>query len=353
MSGSALGWLPAYIDFTVHTVAVWGACVVSRAELLRAHRFARRRVVGAVESGRADGQPSRRGSAIASGMALALLALAAITVGRHLDRSPDWRRSDVVVVESDTGAQFVYVDRLLHPVPNYVSARLALGVPSAAVVTVSRSDLQGVSFGPMWGITGAPTSLPAAADLSDSWTVCSDESARPSLAFDTAVGGEPARYVIVGDRAGNSYLISDGRQTPYHGAARPRATVAPALLAAIPVAGDGSDAMPARAASPETAPGTLCAMRAGDAFSVVAHAHPPSARASQPGDRGALLRSGGLSGEVRLVVRGVAYPIRDADALRSLGLSGVVPMTVPAELLALMPQGAELSGDAARSPIDG
>ena len=106
----------------------------------------RRRIINAIESGHPDAEPSRRARAVVVGVVATLLTLAAVVARHYTDRPARWLRSDAVIVERDTGAKFVYIDDVLHPMTNYVSARLALGLAAPNLVTVSRSDLQAATL---------------------------------------------------------------------------------------------------------------------------------------------------------------------------------------------------------------
>lgn len=311
--------------------------MVSRAELLRAHRFIRRRIINAVESGNPDAEPSRRGTAVTVGIVVSLLAVGAVAAQHYSNRPPQWRRADAVIVDRDTGAHYVYVAGVLHSVANYASARLALGMPSAHLVTVSRGDLQGAATGPAWGIVGAPNSLPAASDLVTSWTVCSDEAGAGSVLFDVPVGGQASSGVIVANEFGQKTMIVGDQQAPYPGDVLPQAVPSKSLLAAIPVVAH------VHGSAATSAPGTLCAINDGGALHVVAHAKAPRVRVALPNGKAALVQSDVPSSPVELIVDGVAYPVKGSDALASLGLAGAQAMTVPTQVLSLVPHGVELS----------
>lgn len=315
--------------------------MVSRAELLRAHRFIRRRIINAVESGNPDAEPGRRGTAVAVGIVASLLAVGAVAARHYTNHPPQWRRSGAVIVDRDTGAHYVYVAGVLHPVANFASARLAVGLPSAHLVTVSGGDLHGAATGPEWGIAGAPNSVPAASDLVTSWTVCSDEDGVGSVLFGVPVGGQASSGVVVADEFGQKTMIVDDQQAPDARDAPSQALVSEALLAAIPVVAH------VHGSAASAAPGTLCAINDGGALHVVAHATAPRVRVTLPNGKAALVRSDVPSSLVELIVDGVAYPVKGSDALASLGLAGAQAMTVPTQVLSLVPHGVELSRAAA------
>src|SRR5689334_17124638 len=132
---------------------------------LQAYQFLRRRLVSALQVGDANhpSSPSRRvvlGAALGTACALLLTAGFAIAGALHPGADQNWRNPGQVVIERETGAAYVLgADGLLHPVLNYVSARLLAGTATA---TVSARALAGVPRGPLLGIPGAPGSLPPA-----------------------------------------------------------------------------------------------------------------------------------------------------------------------------------------------
>jgi ESX secretion system ATPase EccB len=215
--------------------------MASRSEELRAHRFAMRRLLGAMVSQRSDAavpQMRRSVGAIGAGVALAVLSLGVVAaIGLISPKAPDWRRSDAVIVEKETGARFVYLDGVLHPVLNFTSARLIVGGGGAATVSVSRADLAATQRGTPLGIPGAPDSLPAATDLfAGGWSVCTDADATKTvLIAGGAPGGRNLGDEAVYGRTGSGdqyliwhnrrYLIADPRvvvPVPLKGAGSPR-----------------------------------------------------------------------------------------------------------------------------------
>jgi type VII secretion protein EccB len=215
--------------------------MASRSEELRAHRFAMRRLLGAVVSQRSDAavpQMRRSGGAIGAGIAIAVLSLGVVAaIGLISPKTPDWRRSDAVIVEKETGARYVFLDGVLHPVLNYTSARLIVGGDGATTVSVSHADLASTQRGTPLGIPGAPDSLPAAGDLlAGGWSVCTDADARMAAVIaGGAAGGRSLGDLAVYGRTSNGnqyliwhnrrYLIADPRvvvPVPLKGAGSPR-----------------------------------------------------------------------------------------------------------------------------------
>jgi len=230
--------------------------MASRSEEIRAHRFAMRRLLGAIVSHRSDAggpQARRAGGPIGTGVALAALSLGVVAaIGLISPSAPNWRRSDAVIVEKETGARYVYVDGQLHPVLNYASARLIVGSDSAPLISVAHADLVGAPRGAPLGIPGAPDSLPPAADLvSSGWSVCMDGSGNNAVV--TSGGGTAGRKlhddaILAQTPDQSEYLIWHNHRyhiadpdvvvsVPLNGSGNPR-RVPDVLINALPPASD-------------------------------------------------------------------------------------------------------------------
>lgn len=186
---------------------------MSRIDGARAYRHVVRRVTAAVVTRAVDTSPSRRplvAVACGLGVALVLLAVAALLGATSSRAVVEWRRANAVLVEKETGARYVLVDGVLHPVANYASARLVTGTPAPVLVPVSRHDLATVARGVPLGIAGAPDSIPVPADLVvDGWTACSDATLMTG-----DVTGRPlaSHAILVVTPDGAEYLIRSGRR---------------------------------------------------------------------------------------------------------------------------------------------
>jgi ESX secretion system ATPase EccB len=280
--------------------------MASRSDQLHSHQFTLQRVVGALAMRDPDpvSSPLRRiGGALFASVMFAVLAVAAVGVYGLLrpGGGDAWRQGNAMIIEKETGARFVYLDNVLHPVLNYTSALLILG--NAQPVHVARADLVGVTRGTPLGISGAPDPLPGPEQLiTAGWTLCS----RPAVSQPGAapsgvesvlkVGGAPAsdlmagRGVLAADLTGGLHLLWQGRRYALTdpdlvmGAfAWSRASATPvsaALLNAIPAGADlGRVVLPAG-----TRPSPVDGLRAGDVVVV----------ANQTGDQtfGVILDSG-------------------------------------------------------------
>lgn len=152
----------------------------TRRDQLHAYRFQNRRALAALVTGHPDvlEPPMRRLTVITiSGIMIAILvAVGAALFGVFKPTSGDaWKESGAIIVENETGARYVYLDEVLHPVLNYSSAVLAIGSnQDVHIVHVDRGTLQGAKRGATIGIDGIPDSLPDASSLVRApWTVCS------------------------------------------------------------------------------------------------------------------------------------------------------------------------------------
>jgi type VII secretion protein EccB len=246
----------------------------SRQDQLHSHQFLLQRIVAALVLRDADpGRspfPRAAGATVAS-VLVAVIAVGAVAVyGTVVDAdAPRWGKGPAVLVDKETGARLVYREGTLHPVPNHVSALLVLG-HGAETVLVSQRSIEGVPRGIPLGIEHAPDAVPDPRRLATgAWQVCSTSDGVAVLVGAAASGGAPLadRGLLV--RAGSDlHLVWQQRRhllrdrdlvLPALGwTAEPPATIAPALLAALPEgpdlaripvpgAGDDSSSVPGAA----------------------------------------------------------------------------------------------------------
>jgi type VII secretion protein EccB len=188
---------------------------------LQAHRFMHRRVKAALLEGDADSNDrplSRLGTGTYAGIfvTIALLAIVGVIGVLRPGNSTAWQEPGAFIVENETGARYVYLDGVLHPVVNYSSARLLLG-DRLHVVTVSVRSLESAQHGPAIGIPAAPDSLPDAAHIvGTDWSVCAIGNAADGSPLRTAMfpGKSADGTAIAADQgyllrtiSGRSYLI--------------------------------------------------------------------------------------------------------------------------------------------------
>jgi type VII secretion protein EccB len=127
-----------------------------------------------------------------------------------------------MVLESDSGARYLYVDKQLRPVLNATSAKLVAG-GQMTIRTAVANSLQGITRGAPFGIVGAPDDVPAAGMLSrDAWSACAATTRQGSggpvnqLVLDIGqsapmTGLTAGEGVLVSDD-GSTYLLWNGRR---------------------------------------------------------------------------------------------------------------------------------------------
>jgi ESX secretion system ATPase EccB len=210
----------------------------SRREQLQSHQFLTQRVVSAFVTRETDPaqSPLRRGiGAVFAGVMIAVMVAAGFGVYGLLTKvgGTSWQTDGAVVIETDTGASYVYQGGRLHPMLNYTSALLATGTPGHPVFKESASALRSVPRGVLLGIPYAPDSLPDAGHLAaGSWSVCTrtpGASADPVTTL--ALATPPAGATPIGDRG---LLVRDPQTSTiyliWHGS---RYHVAPSLLSGL------------------------------------------------------------------------------------------------------------------------
>ncbi|MFZ2527594.1 MAG: type VII secretion protein EccB [Rhodococcus sp. (in: high G+C Gram-positive bacteria)] len=154
------------------------------------------------------GDPMRSQTrALAVGAVVACLGLAgcaALALFRPQDKIGD----AAIVLGRDSGAMFVAVDGVFHPVLNLASARLVLGGATEPVV-VADEEFATRPRGPLIGIPGAPSVLAYGTD-DESWTVC-DTAEAGSFSVSTAlVVGTPQYDERIDVLDGEALLVSAG-----------------------------------------------------------------------------------------------------------------------------------------------
>jgi type VII secretion protein EccB len=154
--------------------------------------------------------------AILAGVLVAALGLAGFAVWGLLQPggSTKWRSGKAVIVEKESGAKFVWLDGVLHPVANFTSAALVVG--TAKTVSVARRSLGGAPRGPLLGIPGAPDALPQRRDLlAGPWAVCGTVgSARSTVLVGSTPSGDPlgSNGALISTPDGAVHLLWQGRR---------------------------------------------------------------------------------------------------------------------------------------------
>jgi ESX secretion system ATPase EccB len=215
--------------------------MATRRDQLHSYQFMTQRVISALVMRETDPvrSPLRRGiGAMFGGLMVAVLIGAGSGVYGILAKSSSaaWRTDGSVVVERETGANFVFAGGRLNPTLNLASAKLAAGRPHPQVYRVSAESLGGVPRGVTIGIPGAPASLPdAGRQVGLPWTMC-DVIGDPPRSVLQVGGPSPAggasgdRGLVVQDAsAGDRYLMWHGLK--YH--IQDSRSTLPALFGAV------------------------------------------------------------------------------------------------------------------------
>jgi type VII secretion protein EccB len=240
--------------------------MASERDQVQAYTFLVSRLNSALVEADADAPRAplhRTSSGAVIGLALGLIAAAGLFVWSFVSPSAPsaWRTDGTVVVDSGTGARYVYSSGVLYPVLNYASALLVgSGKP---LVPVPDRNLAALPHGQPVGIVGAPDSLPAAARLdTGAWLVCASARTAPDGTRQPLttlrIGAQPevrptgGQALTVTDASGIEYLVWNGTRLRV---GAPWALAALGLAGVSPVAVDAAflDAVPAGAdlASPD------------------------------------------------------------------------------------------------------
>jgi type VII secretion protein EccB len=200
----------------------------TKRDLLQAHRLMTQRAGQALILGEPDypEQPMKRlNVGTFAGIMVSVLVAAVFGIlGVFLGGGGDSLRKDgLLLIEKETGSRFVWCtpegaqDKVLCPVVNYASAKLAVG-EQGTQKSVSAKSLAGFARGPRIGIPGAPDTIPEAKRLvSSPWSVCArrtdDGTGRQrsvvSLVAGRDVGGKPVgeSSVVVVGTSSESWVI--------------------------------------------------------------------------------------------------------------------------------------------------
>ncbi len=229
----------------------------SRRDLFQAHRLMTQRASLALLRGEPDipDQPLRRlNVATFTGVLVAVIVTALFLIwgllghgGSSLQDQPG-----TLVIDRQTGQAYVFCQRsrLLCPVVNYASARLALQSSTVTQQTVSQAALAKFARGPLIGILGLPQPLPEASLLiRQPWSVCTRTAVvlagtqtTTTLAGGIQAGGSPlGGHALLATALGQDWVIWGAQ----------RMLIQPAMLSAlstsqqpIPVPSVWLDALP-------------------------------------------------------------------------------------------------------------
>jgi ESX secretion system ATPase EccB len=336
----------------------------SRQDQLHSYQFMVQRVVAALVMRETDPaqSPFRRAAAatlasvLVAAIALAGIAVYGLIVGGG---STNWRNTDAVIVEKETGALFVYRDDKLHPVLNYASALLIVGKSEPKRVLVSSKSIAGVARGTPLGINDAPDSLPDAKRLVGApWTLCSapagesDETSRSVLLVGAGAGGSAViggqsiddKAVLARHPDGSVHLIWHNRRHKVQNQSlvllalgwsnQQVVRAAPALLNAIPAGSDLAPVdIPGRGQDSSAVPGSTVgevfevqSLNNGKQYAVVTRDGFAEITAVQA----ALILGDPRTPEKRTITSGAYLNKRKAKSLVPKSGDGALPATIPA-----------------------
>ncbi len=185
-----------------------------------AHRYLLRRIECAL-LGEAMYPPGTRlrlpSASLAAGCAVTALALAGCVLMGLLRPHVALDRAQIVMVR-DSGALFVRVGDVWHPVPNLASARLIAGT-AADPQPVRAADLERGKRGPLLGIPGAPNFVGGPLPAQDlAFSICDSGGAGTTAIVghlaDDAVARLPSGRALLAAPASGSpaYLLYDGHR---------------------------------------------------------------------------------------------------------------------------------------------
>lgn len=190
----------------------------TRKELVEAYLFVTRRIISSMMSTNPDALelPMRRSRySVLGGILLSLLIFAGFwVVGMFIPAGSDsWKTEGAIVLDTDTGTTYVYMQGSLYPVKNMASAKLIAAEPT--VSEVESIDLKGTPRGWEVGIADAPGAIPDPKMLVGMpWQVCSSPGAYDNTerVSHVVISASPAKAAIgkralIVDTGDDKYLL--------------------------------------------------------------------------------------------------------------------------------------------------
>ncbi|RAU97483.1 type VII secretion protein EccB, partial [Mycolicibacter senuensis] len=180
---------------------------------LSAHRYQTRRLERALRCGQLGGGPAPGRAGLVLGCLLTVIAVAGAVVAAVVRPQPGLGDAPIVL-DRASGALYVRVGDVVHPVLNLASARLIAGATDPRPVT---GDAIGrARRGPPVGIPGAPGVLGEALAATAAWSLCEDPAGTTLVA-----GADPApmaglddEAIAVSSESAITYLLLRGRRMP-------------------------------------------------------------------------------------------------------------------------------------------
>lgn len=151
--------------------------MASKKELVEAQSFAKRRLTTAFVAGAPGGrevEPHRPMRAVFGGLALTVVILiGSLATGLVSGSMPSGWENNRLIIAKESGARYVSLQGVLHPVANTTTARLLIPAAEFEVLNVREDLLAPKDRGSALGIEGAPDSLPSVERLIPSgWVSC-------------------------------------------------------------------------------------------------------------------------------------------------------------------------------------
>jgi type VII secretion protein EccB len=182
------------------------------------HRFLLRRMEHALVRGdvRMLDDPLRAQTlSLSAGVVLTAIIVAACAVLAFL-RPPGTLGDAPIVMVRESGALYVRVGDVVHPVLNLASARLVAGTP-ADPEAVSAAAISRSPRGPLLGIPGAPAEIASPLREAESgWAVCEDATTTTVIAGTPPGDGPTAGPAVLvtprSESAALTYLLYNGRR---------------------------------------------------------------------------------------------------------------------------------------------
>lgn len=145
-------------------------------DILEAQRFNRNRLITAFTSGTPGGREVDTPSPVRPLIFGAVVAIIVCVIGialRSFAAKPDLTDANYKLVDvKDTGARYLSVNGVLHPISNVTTAKLLAGDSGLTIVSASTSSLKDTPRGAQIGLPGVPDDVPASADLASTWLSC-------------------------------------------------------------------------------------------------------------------------------------------------------------------------------------
>jgi len=194
--------------------------MATKKDLVEAQSFSRRRLTTAFVSGAPGGrevEPHRPLRAVVGGLALTVvLVLGSMAFGWLRSSLPaDWQDNRLIIAE-DSGARYVSLKGLLHPVVNTTSARLLIPSTDFKVLAVPDEELASIERGATLGILGAPDSLtPPERLVNSGWVACLGSSEQVTTSIGGSRRATPVeRGAVVVRTDERTFVVADGRRYP-------------------------------------------------------------------------------------------------------------------------------------------